>query len=100
VNNQELEALVKSLQAEVQALRDAESIRKLQLSYGYYIENWMTDEIVDLFSDSPDATLIVHTGEFRGKEAIKNFSSPAIPKPDAANMSSFIRLCSFHLSWM
>jgi hypothetical protein len=79
----ELEATVKALQEQVKTLqeqtgtlRDIEEIKKLQRAYGYYIENWMTDEIADLFSDRPDTTLLVHTGEFKGKEGVKKFFKP------------------------
>jgi hypothetical protein len=79
----ELENMVKDLQEEVKTLReqtkalqDIEEIKKLQRTYGYYLENWMTDEVVDLFSDSPDTVLLVHAGEFRGKEGIRRFFRP------------------------
>ena len=83
MNVKELEALVrtlqdqiKTLQTQTQILQDIEEIKKLQRAYGYYLENWMTDEVADLFSDSPDTTLLVHAGEFKGKEGVKRFFKP------------------------
>jgi len=44
---------VKKLQAKVQAQEDIEAIKKLQRSYGFYLEHWQEDEIVELFSVVP-----------------------------------------------
>lgn len=33
----------------------------------------MSEELIDLFSDSPEATLKIAAGEFRGKEKISRF---------------------------
>lgn len=83
MNAAELEATVKNLQEQVGALQkqvslfqDIEEIKRLQRAYGYYLENWMTDEVLDLFSDSPDTVLLINAGEFRGKESIKRFLKP------------------------
>jgi hypothetical protein len=80
---EELESAVKNLQeqvgilqAQMRTLQDIEEIKRLQRSYGYYLENWMTDEVVDLFSDSPDTVLWIKAGEFRGKESIRRFFKP------------------------
>ncbi len=80
MDSKALEVIIKSLQEEVRSLKeqlttlqDIEEIKRLQRAYGYYLENWMTDEVVDLFSDSPDTVLLVHAGEFRGKEGVKKF---------------------------
>jgi len=83
MNTKELETMVKTLQEQVktlqgqtQILRDIEEIKKLQRAYGYYLENWMTDEVADLFSDSPDTVLLVHAGEFHRKEGVRKFFRP------------------------
>lgn len=80
---EELEKTVKELQEQVESLhqqttllRDIEEIKKLQRAYGYYLENWMTDEVADLFADHPETTLLVHAGEFRGKEGVRRFFRP------------------------
>jgi hypothetical protein len=69
----ELEARIKALEKQVQTLQDVEEIKKLQRAYGYYLERWLVDEIIDLFSDSSDTTLKIALGEFKGKEGIRRF---------------------------
>ncbi len=73
MNSAEMEATIKELQAQVKALQtqlsitqDIEAIKKLQRTYGYYIDNWLTNEIVDLFSDSPD-TMVIAMGPKAGQ---------------------------------
>ncbi len=73
MNVQELEAKVKTLEHKLQILEDTEAIKKLQRAYGYYLEHWMAEDLIDLFSDSPDACLKIAAGEYRGKDAIRRF---------------------------
>lgn len=47
----------KGLAARVQTLEDIEAIKKLQRAYNYYIEHWQGNELIGLFSESPDTTL-------------------------------------------
>ncbi|MEM1539331.1 MAG: nuclear transport factor 2 family protein [Candidatus Bathyarchaeia archaeon] len=68
-----LEDRVKALEQQVRVLRDIEEIKRLQRAYGYYLERWMSEDLIDLFSDSPEATLKIAAGEFRGKESIARF---------------------------
>ncbi|MCX7912422.1 MAG: nuclear transport factor 2 family protein, partial [Dehalococcoidales bacterium] len=70
---EELEAKVKALEQRVRELEDIEAIKKLQRAYGYYLEHWMAEDLIDLFADSPEATLRIAAGEFRGKDAIRRF---------------------------
>jgi hypothetical protein len=83
MNVEELEVMVRNLQEQVGTLQahmrtfqDIEEIKKLQRAYGYYLDCWMTDELVDLFSDSPNTVLLIRAGEFRGKEGIRRFFKP------------------------
>jgi len=76
----ELEKRLKTLEEfEVEArlrlrkLEDIEEIKKLQRAYGFYITHWMGQEIVDLFSDGPDVSLVLIYGKFLGKEGIKRY---------------------------
>jgi hypothetical protein len=69
----ELEARIKNLEDQLRIVQDIEEIKKLQRIYGYYLEHWMAEDVIDLFSDSPDVTVIVRAGTFRGKEGIKRF---------------------------
>ena len=49
----ELEAKVKVMEKDLRILQDMEEIKKLQRAYGYYLEHWMAEEIIPLFSDNP-----------------------------------------------
>ena len=73
MNVQELEAKVKMLENKIRTLEDIEAIKKLQRAYGYYLEHWMAEDLIDLFSDSPDSCLKIAAGEYHGKEAIRRF---------------------------
>jgi len=70
---EELEARLKVLEKRAQKLQDIEDIKTLQKSYGYYLEHWMADEIIDLFSDSPDVSLTLAAGTYLGKKSITNY---------------------------
>jgi hypothetical protein len=69
----EMEARIKMLENQVLVLQDIEGIKNLQKIYGYYLEHWMAEEIMDLFSDSPKAVLSLMVGTFIGKEKIKSY---------------------------
>jgi hypothetical protein len=75
----EMELRIKELENQVSRFRDLEAIRRLQKAYGYYLEHWMADAIVDLFSDSPDATLSLFAGIYIGKESIKRYFTREAP---------------------
>jgi hypothetical protein len=73
-----LEARLKVLEkveAKVQMLEDIEEIQKLQKSYGYYLENMLVEDIVDLFSDDEDVELWVTAGKFKGKQEVNRLYS-------------------------
>lgn len=70
---EELEAKVEMLENKLRTLEDIESIKKLQRAYGFYLEHWMAEDLIDLFSDSSEACLSVAAGEYRGKESIRRF---------------------------
>ena len=72
----DIEKKLKVLQDEIERLKDIEEIKKLQRIYGYYLEHWECDNMVDLFSDSPDTTAEVSdNGLCVGKEEIRKFFS-------------------------
>jgi hypothetical protein len=73
VKVEELEPRIKVLEDQLMRVRDIEEIKILQRAYGYYLEHWMAEDVIDLFSDSPDVTVIVRAGQFRGKESVKGF---------------------------
>jgi hypothetical protein len=80
VTLKELEAKIKgleekiktmeTLEAKVRVLEDIEEIKKLQRAYGFYLEHWMAEDLIDLFADGDDSELWIAAGKFRGKEAI------------------------------
>ena len=64
---------VEKLEVKLQTIEDIEQIKKLQRAYGYYLEHWQEDEIVELFSHSPDVSLEINDGGlYQGFEAVKN----------------------------
>ena len=65
---------LEELEARVKTLEDIEEVKKLQRSYGYYLEHGMVEEIIDLFADDPDGGFWhAGTGMYRGKEGVRNF---------------------------
>jgi hypothetical protein len=70
MTNKELEARIQALESSLRILQDTEDIKKLQRAYGYYMEHWMSQELIDLFSDSPDAMFENYRGKWYGKEGI------------------------------
>lgn len=68
---EELEAKVKNLEDKLQTLEDIEEIKKLQRIYGYYLDNCMWDEVVDLFSDNTEYVEINDRGVYYGKEGVR-----------------------------
>jgi hypothetical protein len=76
----ELEAKVKDLELQVRNLQDVRDIERLQRAYGFYLERWAAKEIVDLFSDSPGVSLIITTGQYKGKEKIRQYYEYMLPR--------------------
>ena len=69
---EELAAKVNKLEAEVQATKDIEAIKKLQYAYGYYLEHWQEEELVGLFSHNPKVAVEINDfGLFKGWKAVK-----------------------------
>lgn len=70
-----MEKTILELQKRVAVLEDLEAIKRLQRSYGYYLEHWMYREIIDLFSDREDTRLNLQVGIFLGKEGVRRYYS-------------------------
>jgi hypothetical protein len=70
-----LEKRVKDLEKEVAALKDLEEINRLQKIYGFYLEHWLYEDIINLFADSPDTTLNLTYGVFYGKKGVREYFS-------------------------
>jgi len=98
MNSQEIEARFKGLEDKVRVLEDLEAIQKLQKAYGYYLEHWMVEELIDLFADNPQTELSLRVGRYLGKEGVKRYFKG---EPDRRVIrNSCIRLCSFRELWM
>ena len=68
---EELEAEVKVLKDQMRVVRDIEAIKRLQNSYGYFLEKFMSDEIINCFADGHDtAAHFLGVGSYLGKEGI------------------------------
>ena len=70
---EKMETRIKDLENQLGTLKDIEEIKKLQRAYGYYLEHWNVEDILALFSDSPEVNVKVHAGEFRGPESVRRF---------------------------
>jgi len=64
---------LEELEAKITELADIEEINKLERIYGYYLDNYMQEEIVDLFSDDTESVEVADRGVFLGKEGVKKF---------------------------
>ena len=66
----------RDLEARVQELEDIEAIKKLQNAYCYYLQHWEEEEIIGLFSKSPDTSLETGGGGlYKGEEGIRQYFS-------------------------
>jgi hypothetical protein len=68
---EELEQRLKKLEESVRTLQDIEEIKKLQRIYGYYLEHWQWEEIIDLFSENTESVEVGDLGVFLGKEGVE-----------------------------
>jgi hypothetical protein len=76
----EMEAQIETmgeLKSKIQRLEDIEEIKKLQRAYGFYLEHWMAEDLIDLFADGEDTELWIAAGKYQGKEAVSRFFSHA-----------------------
>jgi hypothetical protein len=64
---------IASLEKNLVRIEDIEAIKRLQKAYGYYVEHWMYQEIIDCFSDGPGVYLNWIEGIWRGKEGVRRY---------------------------
>jgi hypothetical protein len=62
---------LEELEKRVTLLEDIQEIENLQRIYGYYFDNCMFQEVIDLFSDNTESVEITDHGVFKGKEGVK-----------------------------
>jgi len=67
----ELKQMVEALRKEVSDLSDQQEVEKLQYKYGYYIDKCLYKEVVDLYSDHPDAYVEFLGGRYRRKAGVQ-----------------------------
>ena len=51
---------VKKMKARLQSQEDVEAIKKLQMAYGYYLEHWEEEQIVELFSHNREVSVEIN----------------------------------------
>lgn len=73
-----LEAANAEMVNELGRLQDVEAIRRVQYSYGYFMDKWLFPEIVDLFAD--DAEMHFLNGIFRGRAGAERLYGYAGPE--------------------
>jgi hypothetical protein len=79
-----LETQVKAQKEKIRTLEDIEAIRTLQKAYAYYLEHWMSQEVIDCFSDRPDVILKLFEGTYLGKAGVrKYFDREDEPNPES-----------------
>lgn len=61
------------LEKKLAKLDDIEAIKRLQKAYGYYVEHWMYEEIIDCFADGPGVYLNWIEGTWKGKEGVRRY---------------------------
>jgi hypothetical protein len=59
------------LEKQITLLEDIQEIEDLQRMYGYYFDNAMYAEVIDLFSENTESVEVTDHGVFRGKVGLK-----------------------------
>ena len=62
---------LEELEREITRLEDIQAIEDLQKKCGYYFDNSMFQEVIDLFSENTISVEITDHGVFRGKEGVE-----------------------------
>ena len=60
---------LEELEKQVTRLEDIQEIENLQKCYGYYFDNSMYQEVIDLFSENTESVEITDHGVFKGKDS-------------------------------
>ena len=84
-----LQARLDRLQVEVTHARDISAIKKLQRTYGYYLDRGLADDLADLFTDD-EPVAEYEVGAFIGKDSIRKafrFLGPNNSLPEGRMMT-------------
>jgi hypothetical protein len=81
---EDLEARIQKLDTKLREVDDIEEIKNLQRIYGYYLDNRLSQEIVDLFSDDTESVEVANRGVYLGKEGARRFFLQAQGRPAPA----------------
>lgn len=76
----DLEEKVRVLEKRLAAVQDVQEIEKLQRAYGFYLDNRLWDEIVDLFSNNTESLEISDSGLYLGKAGVEKFFKGVLGK--------------------
>ena len=76
-----LETKIAELETKIREVDDVKEIEKLQGIYGYYLDNRLMQEVVDLFSDDAESLEVANRGVFLGKEGAARFFLHAQGQP-------------------
>ncbi|MHB8105011.1 MAG: nuclear transport factor 2 family protein [Dehalococcoidales bacterium] len=68
-----LKKQVKARDKQIQTLEDIDAIKRLQCAYGYYLEHWMGDEIIECFSKSEEVSGTFVEGTYKGQAGIRKY---------------------------
>jgi hypothetical protein len=68
-----LKRQTKAKDKQIQRLEDIDAIKRLQCAYGYYLEHWMGDEIIDCFANSSEVSGTFVEGTYKGPEGIRKY---------------------------
>jgi len=67
----ELKAQVQALSKQLNRVSEEAEVRKIHHKYGYYLDKCLYNEVVDMFSNHPDAYVEFLGSRYRGKAGIK-----------------------------
>lgn len=81
---EDLEAKIQKMETKLREVDDIEEIKKLQKIYGFYLDNRLSQEVVDLFSEDTESVEVANRGVYLGKEGARRFFLQAQGRPAPA----------------
>ena len=83
---------LQELEVRLRTLEDIEEINKLQRAYGYYLEHWEGQHIVELFSNSNNVSVEANRkGVYLGQEGIKYFFLTDKVSPELSTLTQVVK---------